>query len=98
MSNDYVTTLSSILAPYNGKTPVSFVEDEAYGKLALAASSSSTHSPETVEAYMQYTKDTVYVYALMTLKNFYITNDKVADVFVNYKGLIVPGACTFYAE
>lgn len=99
MNNDYVTTLTSVIAPL-GDTPaiMNYTEDPRLAVLAAAASSATGHNTETVEAYMQYMKEQAYVYGIMVSTNYYVTNEKVADVFVNYKGLIVPGACKYYKE
>lgn len=97
-SNDYVTTLASVLATFDNNVSINFVIDEEYSELAKTASSSTGHTEETVEAYMDYTKEAAYVYALITLENYYVTNNKVADVFVNFKGFVIPGACTYYVN
>ncbi len=98
MNNDYVTTLSSILARKGDTPAVNFCEDATLEQLAAEASGATGHSAETVEAYMQYTKEQAYVYGLMSITNYYVTNDKVADIFVNFKGLVVPGACRYYTQ
>lgn len=98
ISNDYVTTMASVLATFDNNTSANFVEDEKYSELARVASSSTGHNEESVDAYMQYTKENVYVYALLTQKNFYVTNSKVASIFVNQKGFVIPGACAYYVD
>lgn len=95
MSNDYVTTLSTTMVTLGKNVAINFAEDEYYASLVRAASESATHSAKTVEAYMQYSKDVVYCYALYTPQGFYAYDSLVTDLYVNYKGYVIPGACKY---
>lgn len=98
MSNDYVTSLTSTLIVDGDSKAINFVQDEKLQELASGVGTVSGHTEEKIDEYMSYIKDQCYVYALFHANNFYVTEDTLEDVFVNYKGTLIPGACVYSEE
>lgn len=97
-SVDYVTSLASTLVKDGESRPFNFVKDDKMQELALSVATVGGHTEEGINEYMEYIKDQCYVYSLFLPYNYYVAENTVTNVFTNFKGWLVPGACTFSEE
>ncbi|MGN0972774.1 MAG: ABC transporter substrate-binding protein [Aristaeellaceae bacterium] len=92
-SVDYVTALASTL---NAETPaMNFVQDDKLQEMVTSIVVVNGHTTEAINEYMEYVKDQAYVYALFVPYNFVAAEDAIEEAFLNFKGWLVPGACTY---
>ena len=92
-SVDYVTALASTL---NAETPaMNFVKDDKLQEMVTSIVVVNGHTTEAINEYMEYVKDQAYVYALFVPYNFFAAEDTIEEAFLNFKGWLVPGACTY---
>lgn len=97
-SVDYVTSLASTLMKDGESRPINFVDDDKLQELVTLVGTVGGHTEEGVNEYMEYVKDQCYVYSLFIPYNYYVAEDTVTNVFTNFKGWLVPGACTYSEE
>lgn len=95
-SIDYVTSLAST---FDANTPaMNFVQDDKLQEMVTSVITVSGHTAEAIDEYMDYLRDECYVYALFVPYTFFVAENTVEDLFINFKGLTVPGASTFSAD
>jgi len=95
MNNDYVTSLASTMETSGNAKPINFVVDPKLQELASTVETSTGHTKERINEYMQYLKDQAYVYALFVPYQYYAVEDTIIGVFTNFKSYLFPNACVY---
>lgn len=98
ISNDVVVSLPSfILDNRNSENHCTsnFVQDDALQALVETVLSTAGHTEENLKEYMEYVKDTAYVYGMTCSQKYIVTNDSVMGVCMDDRATIYYNACTF---
>ncbi len=97
-SLDYVSSLASSFQVSGDTQAMNFVQDDTLQEMVVSVQTNAGHTEEAIDEYMQYLKDQCYVYALFRDYTYDVAESTVSGVFRNFKGWLVPGACTFTAD
>lgn len=94
-----VDFVSSAASKFDATVPaVNFAQDDTLQELVKTVMSSDGHTAENLDEYMNYLKDQCYVYAVYRENYNYVTEKEVSSIFTNFKGYLIPGACTYSAD
>jgi ABC-type transport system substrate-binding protein len=96
LNYDYVVGLASMFDSrgYQNGT-FNFVRDQKLQSFVEKVTTVSGHTKEAVDEYMHYLKDQAFMYPYMILRNYYVTVDSVSEIYLNFKGLLMPGPCVY---
>lgn len=98
MSNDVVVSLASfILDQGSGMDGANliFVKDDVLQQHCSTVLSTEGHTEENLKAYMQYVKETAYVYGMTCAQSFVATKDSVTSLYMDGRGSLYANAATF---
>ena len=92
---DYIFSPAQLMYDKNRNNGATwgFFKDDTLQSLLDAAASEFT--PEAIDAFHQYQKEQLYAYGLLSFHGIVVGVDGVKDVFLDNRGQIVPGACSF---
>lgn len=82
----------------NNGTTGQFFKDDQLQSLLMTASSLAGYTPENVDAFNQYQKEQVYVYAMYSWVNNVVAVKGVTDIVRDTRGQIIPGACVYSSD
>ena len=97
-ADDYVVNYWSHLLDAAGRSTgmtENFIDDDKLQELLHTTMISETHTPENLEAFLQYVDDNAYAKGLCTGQSITVYPEYVKQIFVTDKGYIVPGACSY---
>lgn len=95
-----VDFVSSLASKFDRNVPaVNFAQDDTLQQLFETVITTEGHTEENINTYMDYIlRDQCYVYALYREEFNYVAEKGVDAVFINFKGYLLPGACTYSTE
>ena len=79
----------------NKGTTGQFFKDDELQALLNAVVAEGGFTPENLDAFNQYQKEQVYVYALYSWINNVVTTKNITELVRDTRGQVIPGACTF---
>jgi ABC-type transport system substrate-binding protein len=93
-----VDFVSSAASKFDNRVPaVNFAQDETLQELVELIITSEGHTSDNLDAYMNYLKDQCYVYCVYRENYNYVTENTISGIFTNFKGYLIPGACSYTA-
>lgn len=98
ISNDVVVSLASfILDNRNSENhcSINFVQDDNLQALVETVLSTAGHTEENLKEYMEYVKETAYVYGMTCSQKYIVTRDSVTGVCMDGRATIYYNANTF---
>lgn len=98
MSVDYVTSLASTLEASGKALPLNFVVDDKLQSMVTNIVTTSGHTKENINEYMEYVKDQAYIFSLFVPYQYYAMENTVTGVFTSFKSYLFPNACTYSSE
>lgn len=78
---------------------VNLAQDDKLQELFELVTTNAGHTTENIEEYMDYIlMDQCYVYPLYRENYNYVAEQGVSSMYINFKGYLLPGACTYTEE